>query len=107
MKLYAEGEKTLLAASWRREQKCWLFFCTLEEPDVPRLVFICCVDVVRNTAPVARRQGRVAALQTPVTDSPNISRPEEEELSPDHGHGIKACPAGVRLGKTDSSYSLA
>lgn len=42
-------------------------------------------------------QRRVAALQLAVPDPPNVARPEEEQLSSDHGDGIKVRLAGIGL----------
>lgn len=70
---------------------------TLKEPNVSCLVFKCGVDVAGNPSPVTGRQRRVAALQLAVPDPPNVARPEEEQLSSDHGDGIKVRLAGIGL----------
>lgn len=70
---------------------------TLEEPNIPRLIFKGGIDVAGNPAPVTGRQRRVAALQMAVPDPPHVARLKEEQLSSDHGDGVEVRLAGVRL----------
>ena len=70
---------------------------TLEEPDIPGLVFKRGVHGVRDSFPVPGGEGRVAPLQVAVADPPHVTAPEEEQLATDHGHGVEVCVAGVRL----------
>ena len=79
---------------------------TLKEPNIPRLVFKGGVDVVGNPPPVTGRQRRVAALQMPVPDPPNVARLEEEQLPSDHRHSIKVRMAGIRLEMRQITCSL-
>ena len=64
---------------------------TLEEPDIPRLVFKSGIHGVWDSFPVAGGEGRVAALKVAIADPPHIAALEEEQLATDHGHGVKVC----------------
>lgn len=75
----------------------WAVLLTLEEPNIPRLVFKGGIDVAGDPAPVPGRQRRVTTLQMAVPDPPNVAGLKEEQLPSDHGDGVEVRLAGVRL----------
>lgn len=81
-------------------------YFTLKEPDVSGIVLKGSVNVSGNPPPMPWCQCRVATFQMPIPNPPHITGFKEEQLSSNHRHCIKVCPADFGLEMTKRDFFL-